>query len=86
MEIHPAALRAMQRIMIRTRTMGYEKDDHAKIADVMDCAEYLPTILLYGEEVPNEFSAQLRHMANKWIEFTGIADEYDAALKVEIAA
>ena len=47
----------------------------------MDKAEYLPTILLYGEEYPNEFGSYLRHIANTWIEFTHIADEYDAALK-----
>ena len=69
----------MQRIMIQIRMMDYEKAYHAKIAAVMDCAEYLPTILLYGEEIPNEFGEQLYLMADKWIEFTGIADEYEKA-------
>ena len=63
--------------------MGYEKANHAKIAAVMDDGEYLPTILLYGEAEPNEFCNYLRGMANKWIEFTGIADEYEKAINSE---
>ena len=69
----------MRRIMIQTRWMGYNGVEAAKVAAIMDDAEYLPTILIDGENCPNEFGEQLRHMANKWFEFTGIADEYEAA-------
>ena len=61
--------------------MAYKGIESATVAAIMDEAEYLPTILLYGEEYPNEFGSYLRFIANKWIAFTHVADEYDAALK-----
>ena len=83
MEVSTEAIRAMQSIMTTTRSMAYKGIDSATVAAIMDEAEYLPTILLYGEEYPNEFGSYLRHIANKWIAFTHIADAYDAALKTE---
>lgn len=35
-----AAIKALQQVMIRGRAMGYEKADHAKIADLMDYGPY----------------------------------------------
>lgn len=79
MQVSIEALHAMRRIMITVRSLGYDGVDSAKIAAIMDEAEYLPTILIDGENCTNGFGEQLRHMANKWFEFTGIADEYEAA-------
>ena len=42
-----AAMKALQAVLIRGRTMAYAKDDQAKIADLLDRAEYLAG-MLYG--------------------------------------
>lgn len=44
-----AALRALQGLLIRARTMAHEGARHDQLADILDGAEYL-TALLYDEK------------------------------------
>ena len=76
LQVSAEALHAIRRILVTVRTMGYDGVDSAKVAAIMDDAEYLPTILIGGEACPNEFGGYLFHMADKWAEFTGIAEEF----------
>ena len=81
LQVSVEALHAIHRVLITVRAMGYEGVDSAKVAAIMDDAEYLPTILIDGEACCNEFGDYLCGMAKKWNEFTGIAEEYANAEK-----
>ncbi len=65
--------------MVVTRTLAYENADAAKIAAIMDEAEYLPTLLLHSDDVDREFLEHLEHIAAKWSEFRYVVIEYEAA-------
>jgi hypothetical protein len=60
-----AALKALQHVIIRGRTIAYEKADHAKIADLMDRAEYLAALLYDKEDMTKAFRANLLELAER---------------------
>ncbi len=59
-----AAIKALQEVIIRGRTMAYEKADHAKIAELMDRAEYLAALLYDKEDMTAPFRANLVELAD----------------------
>ena len=54
-----AAIRALQAVIIRARTMALEKEDHGKIADLMDRAEYLMALLHDERDMTTTFRSHL---------------------------
>lgn len=60
-----AAIKALQQVIIRGRAMGYEKADHAKIADLMDRAEYLAALLYDKEDMTATFRENLVELAQR---------------------
>ncbi|GEM_PF-6853372 len=58
------ALDALQWVIITGRSMGYEGRDPKDIANLLDEAEYLVSLILRG--TPQEFSEHLDHIANKF--------------------
>ena len=48
--------------------MAYEKEPHKRIADLLDAAEYLPTLFMGDEDLTETFREQLAAIA---IEFPG---------------
>lgn len=60
-----AALKALQNVIIRGRTMAYEKADHAQIADLLDTAEYLAALIYDREDMTTAFRENLTILAKK---------------------
>jgi hypothetical protein len=60
-----AAIKALQNVIIRARTMSYEKFDHAKIADLLDTAEYLAALIYDKEDMTAIFRENLVELAQK---------------------
>jgi hypothetical protein len=60
-----AAIKALQNVIIRGRTMAYEKADHAKIADLLDVAEYLAALIYDREDMTATFRENLVTLAKK---------------------
>jgi len=58
-----AAIKALQAVIIRGRTVAYEKADHAKIADLMDRAEYLAALLYDPRDMTVAFRENLVELA-----------------------
>jgi hypothetical protein len=59
------AVKALQAIIIRGRSMAYEKLDHKKIADLLDDAEYLAGLICEEEDRTNAFRSYLAETAVK---------------------
>jgi hypothetical protein len=57
------AIKALQQVIIRGRTMACEKAEHARIADLMDRAEYLVALLYDKEDMTATFRANLVELA-----------------------
>jgi hypothetical protein len=71
-----AAIKALQNVLIRGRTMAYEKAEHAKIADLLDTAEYLAALIHDKEDMTTAFRENLAELAKK--HKCGVAlDEFD---------
>lgn len=60
-----AAMKALQAVLIRGRTMAYAKDDHAKIADLLDTAEYLAGMFFEQEDMTKTFRENLVTLAER---------------------
>ena len=54
-----AAMKALQAVIIRGRAMAYAKDDHAKMADLLDRAEYLAGMFFEPDDMTETFRANL---------------------------
>ena len=50
-----AAMKALQAVLIRGRTMAYAKDDYAKIVDLLDAPEYLAGMLYEQRDMTETF-------------------------------
>ena len=59
------ALHALQDVIIRGRTMAYEKADHVQIADLLDTAEYLAGLMYDKEDMTTAFRENLVTLAKK---------------------
>jgi hypothetical protein len=60
-----AAIKALQNVIIRGRTMAYEKIDYSKIADLLDTAEYLAALIFDKEDMTATFRENLVELAKK---------------------
>lgn len=60
-----AAMKALQAVIIRGRAMAYAKDDHAKIADLLDVAEYLAGMFFEQEDMTKTFRENLVALAER---------------------
>lgn len=60
-----AAIKALQSVLIRGRTMAYAKDDHTKTADLLDVAEYLAGMLYEQQDMTETFRENLVMLAER---------------------
>lgn len=60
------AIQALHRVVIRARTMAYQRVDHAKIADLLDTAEYLVAMLNDTREMTASFRSNLAELAARY--------------------
>lgn len=75
-----AGLRAIHSILVGARFAAYQQEDHSKIADILDWAEFLPEMLFKPGEFGEMFRPALLHLANKYPELSYALAEYDEAL------
>lgn len=78
-EKHKQALKAIQAIIVHARFLAYTKADYAKIADILDCGEILPTLLFTADDETKKFGDYLRFMAEKQSDCMHIYDEFIAS-------
>ena len=76
-EMH-ADLRAIHRVLIQARWMAYQGRDHAAIAEVLDSAELMPLLLIPGEPSDLTILELLQGLAQRFPEFQGICETYQA--------
>jgi hypothetical protein len=60
-----AAVKALQALIIRGRTMAYEKADYARIADLLDASEYLASFISDKRDMTTTFRENLVTLAKK---------------------
>ncbi len=69
------AIRAIQQVIIRGRTMAYEAEPHKRIANLLDDAEYLPGLILIPEDRTEAFSRHLQAISEEY-QLRGVFIEY----------
>ena len=74
------ALEAMYMVLVLARTMAYQHEPHAALAEVLDAAEYLVRLMLDDEDRTREFRDQLVDLANKRKEFITAVTMFDTGL------
>lgn len=62
-EKHKQALKAIQNIMIHARFLAYMRDDYAKISEILDYGEILPTLFFSEEDDTEKFSDYLQELS-----------------------
>lgn len=75
---HPeAALRAIHLVIIQAQVMAFEERPHAEIAEVLDSAEYLPSLLLEDDDRSALFRQTLVELQRFGSGFARPLDAYD---------
>ena len=62
-EKYTQALTALQQIIIRARFLAYKEEEHSKIAELLDGAEYLPQLILAKEDCTESYAAALKEIS-----------------------
>ena len=60
------AVRAIQHVIIRGRTMAYQAEPAARIAELLDHAEYLPQLILAAEDRTEIFADYLKMISEQY--------------------
>jgi hypothetical protein len=58
-----AALKALQAVLVRGRAMAFHKEDHSKLENLLDRAEYLVALIYRSEDMTATFRANLVELA-----------------------
>lgn len=74
----PAALRALQAVLVQLRWLAYQREPHERLAELLDCAEYLPQLLADPDDRTREFRDALADLARRHAGFTLALDRFDA--------
>lgn len=72
------ALYALNGVLITARAMAYDEVSYAKIADVLDQAEYLPRLLADEADRTADFRKFLADLATKHPQFAFVLERFDA--------
>jgi hypothetical protein len=60
------ALIAIQKTIIHARFMAYNKEEHSRLAAILDAAEYLPDLILQPEDNTEVFRGNLVSIARQF--------------------
>lgn len=71
------ALAIIQRLIIHARTMAYAKEDHRKIAALLDDIEYLPGLLNSAGDETETFRKYVAGIA-EYYGWEGLIEMFDA--------
>lgn len=67
-----SALHALNDLLVRARTMAFEKEAHESIAAFLDAVEELPTLIARDEDLTDEYRFALESIAARFPE-AGVA-------------
>ncbi len=76
-EKHRSALWALNWVLVAARLMAYQKEDHEKIADLLDLAEYLPCLMLENADRTEHFRECLSDLSKKYPSMKLAVDRFD---------
>jgi hypothetical protein len=76
LELNPA-LRVLQRLLVITRHLAQTETSPEKLAQILDEADYLLTILIHEGNDRDEYRAFLQHIGQRFPEFAGLEDYFD---------
>ena len=76
-EKYTQALKALQMIIIRARFLAGTKEDHSKIAELLDWAEYLPQLILAAEDCTEKYTSVLKDISEEHPYCQGIFLEFN---------
>lgn len=76
------ALHALNAVLVTARLMAYEREDHDKIANVLDVAEYLPMLMLEAADRTAEFRGQLEGLTAEDARFGFALERFDGAPRI----
>ncbi|MGE0375875.1 MAG: hypothetical protein AB7I48_03735 [Planctomycetaceae bacterium] len=82
-ETYPAAHRAIHRLVIQGRAMGYENEPPAKIAKLLDEVEYLIGMLYDDQESTELFADYLKGITDDF-GWRGIHEEFIVATEATV--
>jgi hypothetical protein len=72
------ALYALDGLLFQSRAMAYNESDHESIAEVLNFAEYLPTLMACPEDATDEFRGFLEGLSQRHPSFGLVVDRFDA--------
>lgn len=72
----PAALHAIHRILVHGRWMAYHDAPSKQMAELLDAAEILPTLIASDEDETVFFQLMLEGLAEQFPACRGILEEY----------
>jgi hypothetical protein len=72
-----AALKVIQKLIIHTRKMAYEREKHEKIAALLDDIEYLPGLLIDTNDQTTAFRNYISDITKQY-KLPGILDIFDS--------
>lgn len=60
------ALKSLQSVIIKARTMAYEQAEHSRIAGILDGTEYLAALICEKEDKTDTFRNYIADMAKEY--------------------
>lgn len=73
-----SALYALDGLLFQSRAMAYNQCDHEAIAEVLNFAEYLPTLMACPDDATDEFRGFLEGLSQRYPSFGFVLDRFDA--------
>jgi len=74
------ALYAINAILVRARTMAFEREPHEKLAQLLDAAEELPMLIARDDDTTDEFRSAIEGMAARYPELQVALDRFERGL------
>jgi hypothetical protein len=72
------ALSALNAVLVHARTLAFERRPHELLANVLDIAELLPTLIFRADDTTADFRAHLEDLVALDAGFEVALERYDA--------
>lgn len=76
-EKYENAIRALNALLVGARLMAYERAEHDQLAEVLDVAEELPTLLIQRDDMTDYFRAALQQIVTKYPNLGVAVERFD---------
>lgn len=71
-----SALYAINQVLVRARTMAFEREPHDELAKILDAAEELPMLIARDDDTTDEFRSALEGLAAKHPELRTVVEKF----------